>query len=125
MQVFSKFDIKEAYWHVRLDTQSNEYCTMITSFGRYRWAGLQVSSETFQRKLNEALEGLDGIFPVADDIIIAGQGENNVEAREDNHKKIEVLEQCCKERNIVLNDEKNVTGLEEICSMDILSLQRV
>lgn len=59
------------------------------------------------------------------DIIIAAQGENSVGAREDNHKKIKVLEKCCKERNIVLNDEKNVTGLEDITFhgiADILSM---
>ena len=56
---FSKLDVKEAFWHVRLDKPSSDLTTMITPFGRYRWNrlpfGLKVSSEIFQRKLNEAL----------------------------------------------------------------------
>ena len=56
---FSKLDVREAYWHVRLDEESSKPTTMITPFGRYRWKrlpfGLKVSSEIFQRKLDEAL----------------------------------------------------------------------
>ena len=56
---FSKLDVREAYWHIRLDEESSKPTTMITPFGRYRWKrlpfGLKVSSEIFQRKLDEAL----------------------------------------------------------------------
>ena len=45
----------QAYWHVRLDNQSSLITTMITPFGRFRWAfllfALKVSSEIFPRKL--------------------------------------------------------------------------
>ena len=55
----SKLDVLEAYWHVRLDEESSKPTPMITPFGRYRWKrlpfGLKVSSEIFQRKLDEAL----------------------------------------------------------------------
>jgi hypothetical protein len=36
--------------------------------------------EVFQRKLQEALEGLDGVYPVADDILIVGEGDTDEEA---------------------------------------------
>ena len=39
-RVFTKLDVKEAFWHVRLDEQSNLLTTMITPFGRFRWARL-------------------------------------------------------------------------------------
>lgn len=75
-RLFSKLDVREAFWHVRLNEHSSLLTTMITPYGRYRWArlpfGLSVSSEIFQRKLNGALEGLEGSFTIADDIIIAG-----------------------------------------------------
>lgn len=78
-QLFSKLDVREAFWHVRLDEQSSLLTTIITLYGRYRWArlpfGLSVSSEIFQRKLNEALEGLEGSLTIEDDIIIAGEGK--------------------------------------------------
>ena len=61
-RIFSKLEIKEAFWPVGLDHESSLMTTMITPFGRFRWLhlpfGLNVSSEIFQRKLGEALEGL-------------------------------------------------------------------
>ena len=63
-KIFSKLDVKEAYWHVRLDESSSKLTTTITPFGRYMWKrllfGLKVSSEFFQRKLDKALGDLDG-----------------------------------------------------------------
>lgn len=89
-RLFSKLDVREAFWHVRVDEQSNLLTTMITPYGRHRWArlpfGLSVSSEIFKRKLNKALEGLEGTFTIADDIIIAGQGKTDEEALRQQHK---------------------------------------
>ncbi|CAB3978194.1 Hypothetical predicted protein [Paramuricea clavata] len=34
-RVFSKLDVKQAYWHVQLDNESSLLITMITPFGRY------------------------------------------------------------------------------------------
>ncbi|XP_055890320.1 uncharacterized protein LOC129927122 [Biomphalaria glabrata] len=49
---------------------------MITPYGRYRWSrlpfGLSVSGEIFQKKLTEALLGLERCINVADDIVIVG-----------------------------------------------------
>ena len=48
-KIFSKLDVREAYWHVRLDEESSKLTTMIIPFGRYRWRrlpfGLKVSIE--------------------------------------------------------------------------------
>ena len=50
-KLFSKLDVQEAFWHVELDEQSSILTTMITPYGRYRWAmlpfGMKVSSEIF------------------------------------------------------------------------------
>uniref|UniRef100_A0A2C9M3C4 Reverse transcriptase domain-containing protein n=1 Tax=Biomphalaria glabrata TaxID=6526 RepID=A0A2C9M3C4_BIOGL len=77
-KIFSKLDIKEAYWHVLLDEKSSLPTTRITPYGRYRWSrltfGLSVSREIFQKKLTEALLGLEGCINVVDDIMIVGCG---------------------------------------------------
>ncbi|CAC5417168.1 unnamed protein product [Mytilus coruscus] len=39
-KIFSLLDVQEAYWHVKLDKGSSNLTTMITPFGRYRWARL-------------------------------------------------------------------------------------
>ena len=90
--VFSKLDVREAYLHVRLDEGSSKLTTMITPFGRYRWKrlpfGLKVSSEIFQRKLDEALGGLKGVFSVVDDVVVAGCVQTMEEAQIDNQQKL-------------------------------------
>lgn len=115
-KIFTKLDVKEAYWHVRLDEESSYLTTMITPFGRFRWSrlpfGLSVSSEIFQRKLNEALNGLEGVFTIADDIIVVGCGETEQSAKNDNAQKLEKLNKRCEEQNIVLNDQKKAEGKE-------------
>lgn len=115
-KIFTKLDVKEAYWHVRLNEESSYLTTMITPFGRFRWTrlpfGLSVSSEIFERKLNEALNGLDGVFTIADDIIVAGCGDSDEAAKCDNNRTLDKLYRRCDEQCIVLNDEKKDVGKE-------------
>ena len=117
-KVFSKLDVREAYWHVRLDERSSKLTTMITPFGRYMWKrlpfGLKVSSEIFQRKIDEALGNLKGVFNIVDDIIVVGCGSTDAEAVDDNKLNLSATLQRCSERNIILNEEKQQTGLKEI-----------
>jgi len=78
---FTKVDVKEAYWHIRLDEASSFLTTMITPVGRFRWLrlpfGLKVSSEIFQKKLCDSIEGLKNTANVADDIVLAGCGRTD------------------------------------------------
>ena len=117
-KVFSKLDVKEAFWHVRLDDESSKLTTMITPFGRYRWArlpfGLKVSSEIFQRKLVETLSDLEGVFTIADDILVAGCGSTLAEATTHNNEKLAKLHRRCQERNIILNETKRELAKSEI-----------
>ena len=117
-KVFSKLDMREAYWPVRLDEESSKLTTMITPSGWYGWKrlpfGLKVSSEIFQRKLDEALGGLEGVFSVDDDVVVAGCGQTMEEAQIDNQQKLTKTLKRCAEKNIVLNQDKQKTGLTEI-----------
>ena len=114
-KVFSKLAVREVYWHVRLDEESRKLTTMITLIGRYRWKrlrfGLKVSSEIFHRKLDETLGGLDGVFSVVDDVVVAGCGQTMEEAQIDNQQKLTKTLKRCAEINIVLNEDKQQTGL--------------
>ncbi|KAK2548797.1 Enzymatic polyprotein [Acropora cervicornis] len=91
-KVFSKLDVREAHWHVRLDEESSKLTTMITPLGRSWWKrlpfGLKVSSEIFQRKLDEALGSLDGVLIVVDDIVLAGCCQTMEPAQIDNQQKL-------------------------------------
>ena len=91
---------------------------MITPYGRYRWKRLpfelKVSSETFQRKLDEVLEGLEDVFSVVDDIVVAGCGQTMEKAQIDNQQKLTKTLKRCPKKNIVLNKDKQQTSLTEI-----------
>ena len=49
--------------------------------------------EEFQCRLNEALEGLDGVRTIADDIIVFGVGDTGDEAVVD-HDRSNGMEKC-------------------------------
>ena len=87
---------------MRLDKQSSLLTTMITPFGRFRWArlsfGLSVSSEIFQKRLTEALDGLKGVICVADDIVIVGRGDTQAEAEKDHSENLSGLQNRCKKQ---------------------------
>ena len=118
VKIFSKPDVKEAYWHVRLDEASRKLTTMITPFGRYMCkrlpVGLKVSIEIFQREIDEALSDLDGVFNIVDDVVIVGCGNSDAEAQSDNQQKLAVTLKRCAEKKIILNEDKQQTGLDEI-----------
>ena len=82
-KIFTKLDIKKAFWHVRLDKDSSKLTTMVTPIGRFRRSrlpfGLNVSSKIFAWKLKETLNGLDSVFTIADDIIVVGCGATGPE----------------------------------------------
>ena len=107
---FSKIDVKEAFWHIKLDKESSMLTTMITPMGRYRWTrlpfGLKVSSEIFQKRLHHALNDLEGVVCVADDIIILGRGSTVKEAEEDHKINLDKLLKRCQEQKIILNESK-------------------
>ena len=109
-KVFSKLDVKSAYWHLELDETSSLLTTMITPFGRFRWLrlpfGLCVSSEIFQRHLSQALDGLQGVACIADDLALMGKDD-------DNHAdRLHKLLSRCSEKGIKLNSSPDKLQLK-------------
>ena len=72
VKVFSKADLKDGFLQIQLDQKSSKLTTFQTPWGRYRYLrmpfGISPAPECFQRKLDQNLEGLEGIYKVADDI---------------------------------------------------------
>ena len=54
------------------------------------------------------------MYSVVDDIVIAGCGQTMEEAQIDNQRKLTKTLKRCAEKNIVLNEDKQQTGLTEI-----------
>ena len=72
-----------------------------------------MSSETSQRKIDEALGNLKGVFKIVE-IIVVGCGSTDAKAADDNQRNLSDTFERCSERNIILNEEKQQTGLNEI-----------
>ena len=86
--------------------------TFQTPFGRYRWKrlpfGTSVSSEMFQNRLDQALEGLEGVINVSDDVIVHGKN------KEDHDKNLKKFLDKCREVGIRLNMKKAELRRSEI-----------
>ena len=117
-KVFSKVDLSHGYWHCVLEEESSLLTTFSTPFGRYRWTrlpfGLSASSEIFQKRLIQALEGLVGVACIADDILIYGVGDTLDEATQDHDKNLSMLLERCCQKSIKLNRDKVVLRVQQI-----------
>ena len=67
---------------------------------------INVSSEIFQTRLQQSLDGLDGVYCVADDIMITGNGSTEEEAKLDHDVKLKCLLERCRTVGIRLNRDK-------------------
>ena len=117
-KIFSKVDLSHGYWHCTLEEDSSMLTIFSTPFGRYRWTrlpfGLSVSSEIFQKRLVQALEGIVGVACIADDILIYGIGDTLDEARQDHDKNLSLLLECCRQKSIKLNRDKVVLRVQQV-----------
>ena len=114
-KVFSKADLASGYWHVKLDEESSLMTTFQTCFDRHRYLrlpfGINGSSEYFQKKLIEALQGLPGVVCIADDVVIHGKDTEE----HDRHLNLFLLR--CREKGIKLNRAKLETKVESLIFM--------
>ena len=67
--------------------------------------GISPACEIFQLRLYEAVQGLDGVYAIADDILVAGAGDTIKDAVADHDPKIKKLLRRYQERNIKLNKQ--------------------
>ena len=109
-KVFTKADLKDGFLQIELDEESSRITTFQTPWGRHRWLrmpyGISPAPECFQRKLDENLQGLPGVYRIADDLLITGEGSTKEEADWDHDANLVGLFQRCREKNIKLNKEK-------------------
>ena len=117
-KIYSVLDARNGFWHVQLDKESSLLTTFNTPFGRYRWLrmpfGIASAPEEFQRRQDQALEGLPGVLCIADDILVYGEGEDMDTAIADHDRKLVQLLQRCRQCNLKLNKEKLRLRLTEV-----------
>ena len=119
VKVLSKADLKEGFLQCQLDEESSKLTTFQTPWGRYRYKrmrpfGISPAPELFQQRLDQNLEGLDGVHMIADDILITGKGKTEADACKDHDRNMTNLLKRCRERSIKLNRDKCEFKCEEI-----------
>ena len=118
---FTIMDALDGFTQVQLSEESSYATTMQTPWGRFRWLrlpyGISSAPEEFQRRMQEALDGLSGIGNIADDLLVYGLGTTPEEAEDDHDRKLQCLLERAKERNLKLNPSKIQFKLREITFM--------
>ena len=76
--------------------------------------GISPAPEEFQLRLNEAIEGLDGVRTVADNIIVFGVGDTKGASLRDHDTKFLNLLERCRQKHITLNKDKLKFKLHEL-----------
>jgi predicted aspartyl protease len=103
-RVFSKLDANCGYWQLRLDESSQKLTTFITPFGRYFCKrlpfGISSAPEIFQREMQKALEGIEGVLCQMDDILI------HTETEDHHASKVEEVLTRLALAGITLNEDK-------------------
>ena len=73
-KIFSKIDLKSGFHQVKMDSDSIDRTTLVTSSGSYEWLvmpmGLSNAPATFQRLMQRTLGHLSFVGIYLDDIII-------------------------------------------------------
>ena len=93
-----------------LNEETCNLTTFGTPIGRYKWKrmpfGISPAPEVFQRRLNQALEVLNNIYVMANDILVTGGGSTLEEARTNHDRNLLALRKRCRDKGIKLNKEK-------------------
>ena len=99
VKVFSKADLKNGFLQIQLDEEYSKLTTFQIPWGRYRYLqmpfGISPAPEYFQRKLDQNLEGFNGMYKIADDILITGRGSTMKEAVKDHNATLLKLPDRC------------------------------
>lgn len=110
--VFSTLDVKNAFWHIKLNQTSTNLCVFNTPFGRYKFLrlpyGINIASELFQEKMSQLLEKHTGVSVYIDDLIIWGKDKAEHDCR------LRKLLDKLRLENVKLNKSKCKIGIDQL-----------
>ena len=103
---FSKIDLSQAYQQLLLDKESQQYLTVNTHQGLYRYKrltfGVASAPAIFQRVMDTMLQGIPNVVCYLDDILVTGA---TIEAHLDN---LEAVLHRLQQHGVRMNKEKSV-----------------
>ncbi len=84
-KIFSKIDLRKAYFNIDLDEASRELTATATPWGLYQYKrlpmGLVDAASAFQRRVAQTLQGIEGCLIYIDDILIVARDKAEHDAR--------------------------------------------
>lgn len=111
-QYFSVLDAKSGYWSIKLTDKSSCLTTFNTPYGRYRYLrlpfGLVCSQDLFQRKIDEAFEGVNGVVAIVDDVLVYGR------TLDEHNRNLRNVLTRARMKGIRFNPDKCVIGVQEV-----------
>ena len=84
--------------------------------------GISPAPEEFQRYLDSALEGLEGVKAICDDMLVCGVGDSYEEAVVDHDEKLVSLFERCRSKGMKLNAKKLKFRRDQVSFMGHLIL---
>lgn len=101
---FSTFDASSGYFQVPLAEESQALTTFVTPWGRYvhlrATMGLSSSSDEYNRRGDAAMEGLDNVSKIVDDVLVYA------ETLAEHQEAVERFLERCRVHGITLNRAK-------------------
>ena len=77
--LFTIIDLKDSYWQIPLDPESEWITVMGTPVGSFKWKrlpqGVRVGPNEQQRRSEEIICGIENVFAMMDDLIIATENQ--------------------------------------------------
>jgi len=110
--VFSKIDLVKAYHQIPMDPSSVPLTAVTTPFGLFEYLympfGLRNASATFQRHMDNILQGMTNALAYVDDIVVFSANE------EEHRQHLLELFQRLNKNGMVINPTKSEFGLREL-----------
>ena len=112
-KVFSKMDARSGYWSLVFSATASEMTTFSTIYGRYRFLrmpfGLLSAQDEFQRRMEEAFEGLEGVAIIIDDILVYGANQ------EEHDERLQAVMERALEKGVKFNKDKCSFSASSVC----------
>ena len=103
-KLYTKLDIKNAFYHLELDEKSRELTFFQTENGMMRYKrllfGVNCAPEMFQRMMERKLRGIEGVITFIDDILIYANEIQTLRLRTSQVKH------ALFKSNLTINDDK-------------------